>query len=509
MKYYFKVKGVLLLLVCLLHTTVESKNVLADKRQIVRKRYKQLRGVSLHFLHSTPCNNVASEKHAIGRVWSSTKLCNRAKCSRKKHIMNIKSGGGSLQSDSEDAFQRGNIICNKKMKLIIQQLNRSKWYDFKCFSPAKVNLFLRLKERKETHNELSTLMHTINLGDDIFVTALSKDDQRKLTELLYPCQSGDFLTIEKEEEYEGENKNEEMNQAGKDEDRRYYYNHYPLNDDNIIAKVLRRYREELDIRDDVKFLVHIVKRIPIFSGVGGGSSNGASVFHFLEEYYYKYLKTNHLRNEFLKTIGSDISFFRSSGFAYCTGKGNDVIDLSDAQATISGRRIYIFQIGEGLSSKLVYQNVDYNQIVQYNPITLLKQFLVSTERCNSLKQVEEAESSYLKQFVPLDGKSQTNSFINDLEHSAFILLNKVKCLKDLLLNQNIFDAVTMSGSGSSLFALTKKNMSLDEEKMHVKKLIKQVQEKLGIPVKVYLCSALRKTDDDLWYKPGEFAERLS
>ncbi|EUD68151.1 4-diphosphocytidyl-2-C-methyl-D-erythritol kinase [Plasmodium inui San Antonio 1] len=507
MKYCFKVKGVLLVCVYLLHTIVDSKNVFTDQSQFVRKKYHQLRGVCLHFLLSTTCNNVASDKYALRRVWSPAKLCNRAKCSKKRQITHVRSGRNSNQYD-DDAFQRGNIVSNKKMKLIIRQLNRTKWYDFKFFSPAKVNLFLRLKEKKETHNELSTLMHAINLGDDIFVTSLSKEDQRKLTELLFPCESGDFLTIKKDEEYEVRNKNEEMNPGGKDEDTRYYYNHYPLNDNNIIAKVLRRYREELQIRDNVKFLIHVVKRTPIFSGIGGGSSNGASVFYFLEKYYYKYLKSNQLRNEFLKKIGSDISFFGSSGFAYCTGKGNHVIDLSDAQAMISGRRIYIFQISEGLSSRMVYQNVDYDQIVQYNPVSLLQQFIVDAERCNIVKDVEEAERSYLRRFVPLDGTSLRNSFINDLEDSAFVLLKKVKYLKDLLLNQNIFDAVTMSGSGSSLFALTKKNMSLEEEKMHMKNLIKQVREKLHVPVKVYLCSTLRKTEH-LWYRPTQLAERVT
>ncbi|EDL43465.1 4-diphosphocytidyl-2c-methyl-D-erythritol kinase (CMK), putative [Plasmodium vivax] len=507
MRFGLTVKGVLLLCVRLLHTIVVSKNVCTEQSHFVRKKYHQLRGVCVHFLLSTPRNNVARDKYALRREWSSAKLCNRAKCSKKRQIMQVSFGKGSFQHD-ESTFQRGNILSNKKMKLIIRQLNRTKWYDFKFFSPAKVNLFLRLKERKETHNELSTLMHAINLGDDIFITALSTEEQKKLTELLFPCRSGDFLTIQKDEEHEGEHKNEEMTPGGKEEDTRYYYNHYPLNDDNIIAKVLRRYREELDTRDNVKFLIHVVKRTPIFSGIGGGSSNGASLFYFLEKYYYRYLKSNQLRNEFLKTIGSDISFFSSSGFAYCTGKGNNVIDLSDAQATISGRRIYIFQISEGLSSRTVYQNVDYGQIVQYNPVSLLKRFIVNGESCNAVKHVEEAERSYLKRFVPLDGTSLMNSFVNDLEHSAFALLKKVKCLKDLLLNRSLFDAVTMSGSGSSLFALTKKNMSLDEEKMQMKNLIKQVREKLRVPLKVYLCSALRKKEN-LWYRPGQLAERVA
>ncbi|KJP88793.1 hypothetical protein AK88_01483 [Plasmodium fragile] len=507
MKLCFNVKGVLLLVcVYLLHTIVDSKNVSTDQSQCVRKRYHKLKGACLHFFLSTPCNNVDSDKYALRRLWTSAKLCKRGKCSKKRQITNVQSGRSSVQYN-EDVFQRGNVVSNKKMKLIIRQLNRSKWYDFKFFSPAKVNLFLRLKERKETHNELSTLMHSINLGDDIFITALSKEDQRKLTELLFPCQSGDFLTIKKDEEYEQEQENEDMNSGRRDEDTRYSYKHYPLNDDNIIAKVLRRYREELNIRDDVKFLIHVVKRIPIFSGIGGGSSNGATLFYFLEKYYYKYLKTNQLGNEFLKRIGSDISFFSSSGFAYCTGKGNDVIDLSDAEATISGRRIYIFQINEGLSSRLVYENVDYNQIVQYNPVSLLKQFLVNADRYNMVKHVEEAERSYLSRFVPLDGTTPMNSFINDLELPAFFLLKKLKCLKDFLLNQNIFDAVTMSGSGSSLFALTKNNMSLDE-KMHVKNMIKQVREILQVPVKVYLCSALRKTEDQ-WYRPGQLGQRVT
>ncbi|GAW81534.1 4-diphosphocytidyl-2-C-methyl-D-erythritol kinase [Plasmodium gonderi] len=508
MKICLKIKRVLLLCFFLAFTNVVSKNASNNYSKFGRDKYDRLKGVTLHFSHVLPHNNGVKNKHILRKDWMFISLSNHEKCRTKTKKRKYTSFDGITSEHNAGTFQRGNILCNKKMKLIIQLLNRTKWYDFKFFSPAKINLFLRLKERKETHNEISTLMHSINLGDDIFITSLSREDQRKLEKLLFPCQSGDFLTIKKTKEHDVLHENKIKCLWDKEKDEHYFYNNYPLNDDNIIAKILKRYREELNINDDIKFLVHINKRSPIFSGIGGGSSNGASVFYFLENYFYKFLKTDQLRNEFLKKIGSDISFFSSSGFAYCTDKGNYVIDLIDAQATISDRRIYIFQINEGLSSKLVYQNVNYNNIVQYNPVSLLKHFIINPVGCNIINHIEEKEFNYLKHFVSFDHTELKNMFINDLEHSAFLLLKKVKYLKDFLMNQNIFDAVAMSGSGSSLFALTKKNMSLHKEKRHMKNLIKDVQRKLHLNIKAYLCSFLRKPKH-LWYKPSQVAEMMA
>ncbi|CRG97808.1 4-diphosphocytidyl-2-C-methyl-D-erythritol kinase, putative [Plasmodium gallinaceum] len=401
-------------------------------------------------------------------------------------------------NNNEAFYKKENVLCNKKMKLILQVLNRTKWFDFKFFSPAKINLFLRLKEKKDGYNEISTLMHSINLGDDLFVTILNKENQKKLRNLLHQCSSGDFLTIKKSKKCKIKHKN---TYTKKEKD--LYYNNYPLNDDNIIIKILKKYREELNINDDIKFLVHANKRIPIFGGLGGGSSDGATIFYFLEKYFYKYLKLNTLKSDFLKKIGSDISFFDSSGFAYCTGKGNDIIDLKNVFSDIIKDRIYLFQFNEGLSSKLVYENVDYNKIIQYNPVDLLENIINSNNNITEI--IKEKEKKYMKSFVKIESKDLHKIFINDLEHSAFFLAKKLKEIKKILVDQNIFQVVTMSGSGSTLFAIPKNNINLDLEKIQIKNLIEHIQEKLNVKIKIYLCNILRK-NEKIWYKPKKIAE---
>ncbi|KAI4839802.1 4-diphosphocytidyl-2-C-methyl-D-erythritol kinase [Plasmodium brasilianum] len=505
MKTCLKIKAFLIFLcIPLLHINIAFESVFSRSIQIVRKGYKHFNGATLYFFYIIPYSKIVDNKYVLlKKQWMNSNLRKRS----NRNICEIKTYCNVYKdiNDNADIYEKGNILCNNKMKLIMQMLNRTRWYDFKFFSPAKINLFLKLKEKKETYNELSTLMHSINLGDNIYITALSKEDQIKLRQLLFPCSSDDFLTISKNKEYGIMHENKKANQKNDEKHTQYYFN-YPLNDDNIIIKVLKRYREELSIKDDTRFLVHVNKRIPIFSGVGGGSSNGATLFYFLEKYFYKYLKSNESKNKFLKKIGSDISFFSSSGFAYCTGKGNDVVDLYDAQATISGKRIYIFQVDEGLSSKSVYENVNYSKIVQYSPVTLLKHFIINSNSNNIIKIVEKKEHIYLRTFVSLDNTDVQNICINDLEHSAFFLFKTLKDLKDLLIKQNIFDAVTMSGSGSSLFSITKNSgMDINLEKIKVENIIKQVREKLNVNIRVYLCDPLRK-QQNYWYKPEKLAE---
>ncbi|SOV74279.1 4-diphosphocytidyl-2-C-methyl-D-erythritol kinase, putative [Plasmodium sp. gorilla clade G3] len=458
---------------------------------------------------------------------------------RDENICNVKKKKACvyLRLNNKDYLEKNNVVNNniEIEKLLLDVLgNRNNWYDSKYFSPAKINLFLRLKEKKETYNEVSTLMHSLNLGDDIFIRALKKEDQNKLRHFLHPCESGDFLTtIRMEDEKRGKEtlkedykvddidknvkglfKNMKEDIIIEEHDKLpYEYNHYPLNDDNIIIKVLKRYREEFNISDEIRFLIHVNKRIPIFSGVGGGSSNGATVFYFLENVFYKCFKDDNLKaNDFLKTIGSDISFFGSSGFAYCTDKGNNIIDLKNIEANIKDKNIYLFKIDEGLSSKLVYKNVDYKKIIQYNPVNLLK-CLINTSNDYIIKQIEEKEKKFGNTFISLDNRDNLqNVFVNDLEHSAFYLIKKLKDLKEYLSSQNMFDVVSMSGSGSSLFALSNKKSPTHEisssfQKEGIKKLINDIKIKFNMNIRVYLCDALRKGLDS-WYEPIKLAHEF-
>ncbi|SOV11686.1 4-diphosphocytidyl-2-C-methyl-D-erythritol kinase, putative [Plasmodium gaboni] len=515
---------------------ITKHNLNKEKGYIIKNDYKYKRKRKHNNLKKKAffilCNNCRTNNNKFYIIFNKK---------RGENICNVKKTKGFvyLRLNNKDHVEKNNVVNNNKEieKLLLDVLgDRPNWYDSKYFSPAKINLFLRLKEKKETYNEVSTLMHSLNLGDDIFIRVLKKEDQNRLRHFLHPCESGDFLTtvrIEDEnigkETLKEDYKIDDFNRNDKGlfknmkedvmieahENLAYEYNHYPLNDDNIIIKVLKRYREEFNISDEIRFLIHVNKRIPIFSGVGGGSSNGATVFYFLENNFYKYFKGDPLKeNDFLKTIGSDISFFSSSGFAYCSGKGNNVTDLKNIEANIKDKDIYLFKIDDGLSSKLVYKNVDYKKIVQYNPVNLLKCLINTPENDDIIKQIEEKEKNFVNTFIPLDNRDNLqNIFVNDLEHSAFYIIKKLQHLKEYLRNQNMFDVVSMSGSGSSLFALSNKKKSQTHEisssfqKEGIKKLINDIKIKFNMNVRVYLCDALRKAHN-AWYDPTKLAHEF-
>lgn len=450
----------------------------------------------------------------------------------KKKTTEMKTVAERKRNENVYIHKRYNVLNSEKNhKLlwnhIFNKSRNAKWYDFKFFSPAKVNLFLRLKEKKETYNELSTLMHSINLGDDIHIKALNNEERLKANEFFKPCATGDFLTIEEKKEIKkcincvtyaniakvtkcpNCSKRELKNniykeQVATNKENVDSYNNYPLNDKNIIIKLLSEYRKEFQKKDEIRFLIHIKKRIPIFGGLGGGSSNGATIFYFLKNHFYKDLKIDNITSEsFLEKIGSDISFFNSSGFAYCVGKGNEVIDLKGQTLSfLKHHKIYLFHINEGLSTPLVFKHVNYKNIIQYNPISLLKEFTHCSDNNAILQIVEEKEKPYKPQFVDLNDTQLQNLIINDLELPSFFLKEKLKVLKSFLIHQNIFEAVGMSGSGTTIFALPKQNITNREiEKKQMQQLIYKLEKELQLMVQINVCEFLRKKED-LWYIPA-------
>jgi 4-diphosphocytidyl-2-C-methyl-D-erythritol kinase len=86
------------------------------------------------------------------------------------------------------------------------------------------------------------------------------------------------------------------------------------------------------------FRVHLDKHIPFEAGLGGGSGNAATAM-----FAFNALCETQAQSEELELwaadIGSDISFFFSSGTAYCTGKGESVQSLDPLKHTV----VHIFK----------------------------------------------------------------------------------------------------------------------------------------------------------------------
>ena len=145
---------------------------------------------------------------------------------------------------------------------------------------AKINLFLDVTGRRQDgYHEVNTLMRSISLCDDIHLEARPSDK----TTITIICNDS-FLDT-------GES--------------------------NLIYKAALKYLLKFKIFADIK--VHLVKRIPIGAGLGGGSSDAAATLRAMNKIFA--LATKEQLLEIAAELGSDVPFCIDGGSAFCSGRG--------------------------------------------------------------------------------------------------------------------------------------------------------------------------------------------
>ncbi|MBS0584940.1 MAG: 4-(cytidine 5'-diphospho)-2-C-methyl-D-erythritol kinase [Verrucomicrobia bacterium] len=242
------------------------------------------------------------------------------------------------------------------------------------FSPAKLNLFFRvLSKRRDGYHEIASLFTAINFGDTLTISKSNKD-------------SFTILGME----------------------------NLPTDAKNLVIKALILFRETVKDTDPVA--ITLSKKIPIESGLGGGSSNAATTLWALNELYGYPLSVEELIS-LASTIGSDVPFFLSNGLAYCQGRGEIIENIKE---NISLPLWLIHREGLCASTPSVYKECEPSEVSREDPKVLLKRILEGD---------------------PL--------FVNDLEKAAFRLVPKLGEVKQAL--QGTFEKVALTGSGSAFF----------------------------------------------------------
>jgi 4-diphosphocytidyl-2-C-methyl-D-erythritol kinase len=147
-------------------------------------------------------------------------------------------------------------------------------------APAKVNLVLRVGPRRpDGYHELQTLMVPIDLADEV-VVRVARGRRGKVT-----CR------VPTRPELDGPK--------------------------NLAARAAEAFRKHLGVRDAVDLTVE--KRVPVTAGLGGGSSDAASVLRALAR-AYEVRDLSSLAAAALE-VGSDVPFFLGQGPAWAAGRG--------------------------------------------------------------------------------------------------------------------------------------------------------------------------------------------
>lgn len=267
----------------------------------------------------------------------------------------------------------------------------------RVLSYAKINLFLRvIGKRTDGYHELITLLCLISLCDTISLKF-----------------STDNISISCDDP------------------------NVPDDYTNLAYKAAAVFFKALSYKKGID--IFIEKKIPVGAGLGGGSSNAATVLSALNRFFsYPFSRDNLMALGL--SIGADVPFFIFGQPALATGIGEKLQYFKGLD------KFYVLIIfpGFSISTSMVYKNFDLGLTKSKKKI--INKFL------------------NIKKF---DGKSHV---INDLETVTLSNFPEIARAKRSLVDNGAI-GVLMSGSGSSVFGLY-----LDlENAMYAKKIISKTK----------------------------------
>ena len=172
------------------------------------------------------------------------------------------------------------------------------------------------------------------------------------------------------------------------------------------------------------FIIRVHKEIPIYAGMGGGSSNAAAAFR----YFVKRGRLKLSEEEQIKLclkIGADVPFCLKNVPAHVEGIGEKVTPIKVKKQF----SVLVIKPKQGLSTKDVFTACDKYELKHGNVKDVIK-------------ALEEGDEKLL-----------AKSMFNSLEEVSIALCPEIAEIKEML-KKDGFKCVLMTGSGSCVYALT-------------------------------------------------------
>jgi len=259
-------------------------------------------------------------------------------------------------------------------------------------SPAKLNLYLEvLNIRKDNYHNIKTIFERISLCDKIIL----KSRPDKLIRII--CSDCDV----------------------------------PKDKTNLCYRSAKLLQERFNIKTGLD--IRIIKRIPVGSGLGGGSSNAASVLLGLNKLWKLRLCQKRLAG-FAEAIGSDIPFFiYNTPFAFGCCRGDKIKPLRMLKYVRLWHILVVPKIK--VSTPFIYKRWD----MQYSKGAGLTRpkydvnIVISALKRNDLSMIGEL-------------------LVNNLESLTIRFYPEVKRIKEKLADLGL-KMLLMSGSGPAVMAI--------------------------------------------------------
>ena len=172
------------------------------------------------------------------------------------------------------------------------------------------------------------------------------------------------------------------------------------------------------------FIIRLHKEIPVYAGLGGGSSNAAAALKAFKK-YGKIKMSEEEELQFCLKLGADVPYCMKNVPAHVEGIGEKVTPIKLKKQYF----VLVIKPEQGLSTKHVFEESDKCELKHGNVNDVIK-------------ALETGDDELL-----------AKSMFNSLEEVSMRLCPEVKAVKEMLLKDG-FKCVLMTGSGSCVFALT-------------------------------------------------------
>ena len=211
----------------------------------------------------------------------------------------------------------------------------------------------------------------------------------------------------------------------------------PINDKNTIIKAIHIMQEKYNITEE--FCCRLEKHIPTRAGLAGGSADAAAAIRMINRMCNLHLT----KDEMIavgKEVGADVPFCILNRPAFVEGIGEKISTFSCSPDFY----LLLIKPRKGVSTAEAFHIVDEQEGIHPD--------------CKAMQEALE--------YNDYDGI--ISSLGNSMENAAMTLVPEIRKAKQDLLDLG-FDGVLMSGSGSTVFGITKDVELLDRSIDIVKK----------------------------------------
>ena len=204
----------------------------------------------------------------------------------------------------------------------------------------------------------------------------------------------------------------------------------PVNDKNTIIKAINVMKAKYGF--DTNFACILQKHIPTRAGLAGGSADAAAAIRMINNMLALHMSTEEMI-EVGKEVGSDVPFCLINQPAYVEGTGEKI----EPFYCHPDFELLLVKPRKGVSTKEAFEIVDQGNDVHPD--------------CMAMREA----------LITNNYEGVVKNLGNSLEPASLQLVDEIRTIKQQL-SEHGFDGVLMSGSGSTVFGITKDSALLEK-----------------------------------------------